>query len=210
MKVKKYFSFIFTNTRHTGSTSDGDEHSIPSRNNISKSLNSGQAQTFSQDTLKDTTAEVRESCYDVSKTAMELEKDRNERLRRKAEEEKCRREEGMEAEPVKRKKPTTSKEQSEGDELGEKDEDYIPDDESKPVTKKARKTSSLQSLIAPDTKEYRTTAADRLERRKQRSGDDTELPDSTEQPEETEEEKRKKELEHQIDEHQKELKRMEK
>ena len=109
---------------------------------------------------------MRESCYDVSKTAMELEKERDERLKRKAEDKKCRREEGMMAEPVKRKRATTAKEQGDDDQ-DEKDEDYIPDDENKPV-KKQRKTTSLQSLIALDTREYRTTAADRQERRKQR------------------------------------------
>ena len=132
-------------------------------------------QTFSQDALKDTTAEMREGCYDVSKTAMELEKERKERLERKAEDEKRRRDEGMAAEPVRRKRQG-SKEKDDDDEAGEKDEDYVPDEEDRPVTKRARKTTSLQSLIAPDTREYRTTAADRQERRKQRSGDDKELP----------------------------------
>ena len=153
-----------------------------------KGLNSGKAQTFSQDALKDMTAEMREGCYDVSKTAMELEKDRKERLQRKAEEEKRRQEEGKGPDPV-RQKRQGSKEQDDESEVGEKDEDYIPEDDSRPVMKKARKTTSLQSLLVPDTREYRTTAADRQERRKQRSGDDTELPDSTEQEEETEEEK---------------------
>ena len=77
------------------------------------------------------------------------------------------------------------------------------------MTKKTRKTTSLQSLIAPDTREYRTMAADRQERRKQRGGDNTEIPDSTEQEEETEEERRKKQLECEIEEQQKELRRME-
>ena len=71
------------------------------REEIVKRLNSGEAQTFSQDALKDTTAEMREGCYDVSKTALELEKDRKERLARKAEDEQRRREEGTAAEPVK-------------------------------------------------------------------------------------------------------------
>ena len=151
---------------------------------------------------------MREGCYDVSKTALELEKERKERLARKAEDEQRRREEGTAAEPVRRKR-TVTREQGGETEGGEKDEDYVPEDDSRPVTKKARKTMSLQSLLAPDTREYRTTAADRQECRKQRSGDDTEIPDSTEQVEETKEEKRKKQLEREIEEQQKELRRME-
>ena len=38
--------------------------------NTVKSLNSGEAQMFSQDALKDTTVEMREDCYDVSKMAI--------------------------------------------------------------------------------------------------------------------------------------------
>ena len=192
--------------RFTGITSDGDKHSIPSRE-IVKRLNSGEAQTFSQDVLKDTTAEMREGCYDVSKTALELEKDRKEWLARKAEDEQRRREEGTAAEPVKRKK-SGSKEKDDDDDEAKKDEDYVPEDEDKPVTKKTRKTTSLQSIIAPDTREYRTTVADRQERRKQRSGDEKELPDLV-QEEETEDEKRKRQLEREIKEQQKEIKRME-
>ena len=157
--------------------------------------------------MKDTTAEMREGCYDVSKTALELEKDRKERLARKAEDEQRRREEGTAAEPVKRKK-SGSKEKDDDDDEAEKDEDYVPEDEDKPVTKKPKKTTSLQSVIAPDAKEYRTTAADRQERRKQRSGDEQELPDLV-QEEETEDEKRKRQLEREIKEQQKEIKRME-
>ena len=78
--------FVYFNMQLTGIASDSDEHSVPSRG-IVKRLNSGEAQTFSQDALKDTTAEMREGCYDVSKTALELEKDRKERLAHKAEDE---------------------------------------------------------------------------------------------------------------------------
>ena len=48
------------------------------------------------------------------------------------------------------------------------------------------KTTSLQSLLQPDTKEYRTTAADREERMKERQKtemEDTEVSESLEQRE---------------------------
>ena len=44
------------------------------------------AQTFSQETQKDTTDELRESMYDVSKSVMELEVEKKDRLKRKMEE----------------------------------------------------------------------------------------------------------------------------
>ena len=172
-------------------------------------LDTDKVQTFSQDALKDTTDQMREGCYDVSRTVVELEKDKKTRLERKAEEEKRRWEEDTAAEPVRRKR-SGSKEQDEV-ETGEVDQDYMPKDEDKPISsKRVRKTTSLQALLAPDTREYHITAADREEHIKQRS-DDKDMPDSTQPPEqeETEEESRKKQLEHEIEAQEKELRRME-
>ena len=82
------------------------------------------------------------------------------------------------------------------------------------TAKKPSKTISLQSLV--EMKEYRTTAADREERMRQRaeSGEPAPTPDST-QPEtlgdeeESEESLEKKKLERDIEKQQKELKRLE-
>ena len=158
---------------------------------------------FSQDALKDTTDEMHEGCYDVSKKAMDLEKETKSRLECKVEEEKRRQEEGTAAEPVRRKRSGSKKHDEV--EAGEADEDYVPEDEDRPVSsKRARNTVSLQALLASDTREYRTMAADREERKKQRS-DNKDMPDLTQmtEQEEMEEEAKKKQLECEIEAQQK-------
>ena len=62
------------------------------------------------------------------------------------------------------------------------DIDYYPGQEDRPMsTKKPWKTTSLQALLQPDSKEYRTTVADREERMKDRQKlENQEVPDSTE------------------------------
>ena len=102
--------------------------------------------------------------YDVGRSALELEADKKERLQRKAEEERRLKEQGAAPEPVKRSR----KKEDTGDSTDNTDADfdYWPDQEDQP-TKKPRKAASLQRLLAPDSKEYRTTAADREERMKE-------------------------------------------
>ena len=124
--------------------------------------------------------------YDVGKSALELEADKKERLQKKAEDERRRKEQGVAPEPVKR-----NREGDDGDESSdnaEADIDYYPGQEERPASKKkSRKTVSLQSLLQPDSKGYRTTAADREERMKERQKlENQEVPDSTENVEETE------------------------
>ena len=53
------------------------------------------AQTFSKDTFEGTTDEMREGMYTVSQKAIDLEKEKNERLKRKAIEDKAREEAGV-------------------------------------------------------------------------------------------------------------------
>ena len=96
------------------------------------------------------------------------------------------------------------------------DIDYYPGAEDKPpAAKRTRKTASLQSLLAPDTREYRTMAADREEHMKQRT-DEKELLDSTQKDtgeqegEEDEETATKRRLEKEIEDQQKELRKLEK
>ena len=141
---------------------------------------------FSKESIKDTTHELRDSMYDVGKSALELEADKKERLRRKAEDERRRKEQGGAPELVKR-----SREGEDVDESADNtdaDIDYYPRQEDRPVsTKKPQKTASLQALLQPDNKEYRTTVADREERMKERQKlENQEVPDSTEKVEETE------------------------
>ena len=85
------------------------------------------------------------------------------------------------------------------------------------TSKKTRKTTTFDSLL--ETKEYRTTAADREERMRQRAEADqatpTPTPDSTqneapEDEEEKEESLEKQQLEQDIEKQQKELKKLEK
>ena len=172
------------------------------------------AQTFSLETLKDTTDELRTSMYDISKSVMELEAEKKDRLKRKAGEDKRQQGEGLAVEPVK-KKWTEGKEPEDSTDNIDANVDYYPGAEDKPMTpKKTGKTASLQSLLAPDTREYRTTAADREERMKQRS-DKRETPDSTQKDmeeqegQEGEEMTEKQWLERAIEDQQKELKKLE-
>ena len=172
------------------------------------------AQTFSKDTFEGTTDEMREGMYTVSQKAIELEKDKNERLKRKAQEEKARAEAGVAPLPVRRKREETQGERSDtGGENTDADFDYWPDSETS-TTKKTKRTTTFDSLL--DTKEYRTTAADREERMRQRAeAEGTPIPDSTqhvtpeEEEEETEESLERKRLEKDIEKQQKELKKLE-
>ena len=158
--------------------------------------------------------------YTVSQKAIELEKERNERLKRKAEEEKEREAAGVAPTPVKKRKDEPQGERSDtGGGNTDADIDYYPEAESS-TSKKTRKTTSLVSLF--ETKEYRTTAADRGERMRQRAevetSETTPTPDSTQRevPEEeagekeSEEMLERKKLERDIEKQQKELKKLEK
>ena len=120
----------------------------------------------------------------------------------------------MAAEPVKKKR-TEGKEPEDSTDNRDADVDYYLGAEDKPTTSKnTRKTASLQSLLAPDTREYRTTAADWEVRMKQRS-DERETPDSTQKDteeqegQEGEEMAEKQRLERAIEDQQKELKKLE-
>ena len=152
--------------------------------------------------------------YTVSKTAMELEKEKNERLKRKAQEDKARETAGVAPATVKRKRDEPQSECSDtGGENTDADIDYFPESEVT-TSKKPRKTTSFQSLV--ETKEYRTTAADREERMRQRAetGESAPIPDSTQHEtpgdeKETEESLEKKKLERDIEKQQKELKKLE-
>ena len=176
------------------------------------------AQTFSKESLKDTTDELRDSMYNVGKTALELEADKKDRLQRKAEEDQRRKEQGVAPEPVKRVREEEGMEESTDN--TDADVDYYPGQEDRPAsTKKPRKTTSLQALLQPDTKEYRTTAADREERMKERQKMETqEISDSTENIEQTEGaeaegeavETEKERLERDIEQQQKEIEKLEK
>ena len=102
--------------------------------------------------------------YDVGKSALELEADKKERLQWKAEEERKLKEQGVAPEPVKRNRKGEEVEDSTDN--TDADIDYYPGQDDQP-TKKPWKTTSLQTLLQPDSKEYRTTAADREERMKE-------------------------------------------
>ena len=139
---------------------------------------------FSKESIQDAPHELRDSMYDVGKSALELEVDKKEHLQRKAEEERRLKEQGVAPELVKRSR----KKEDAGDstDTTEADIDYYPGQEDQP-TKKPRKTTSLQSLLQPDSKEYRTTAVDREERMKERQKlESREVPDLTENVEEPE------------------------
>ena len=148
--------------------------------------------------------------YDVGRSALELEADKKERLQRKAEEERRLKEQGAAPEPVKRSR----KKENTGDSTDNTDADidYWPGQEDQP-TKKTRKMTSFESVL--ETKEYRTTAADREERMRQRAETETApTPDSTQQeaPDEEKEAEgsvEKKKLEQEIEKQQKELKKLE-
>ena len=158
--------------------------------------------------------------YTVSQKAIELEKERNERLKRKAEEEKEREAAGVAPTPVKKRKDEPQGERSDtGGEKTDADIDYYPEAESS-TSKKTRKTTSLVSLF--ETKEYRTTAADRGERMRQRAEVETsettptphstqrEVPEEEAGEKESEEMLERKKLERDIEKQQKELKKLEK
>ena len=103
--------------------------------------------------------------YTVSQKAIELEKEKNERLKRKAMEDKAREEAGVAPTPVRRKKNEAQGERSDtGGENTDADIDYWPETEV-PTSKKTRKMTSFESVL--EAKEYRTTAADREERMRQ-------------------------------------------
>ena len=153
--------------------------------------------------------------YEVGKTALELESEQAERLQRKVDEERRLKEQGAAPEPVKRSRK--KEEVDESTDNTDADIDYYPGQEEQPP-KRSRKTTSLQSLLQPDTKEYRTTAADREERMKERQKTEmegTEVPDSTEHVEETQgaeaeaPETEKERLERDIEEQQREIRRLE-
>ena len=152
--------------------------------------------------------------YEVGKSALELESEQAERLQRKADEERRMREQGEAPEPVKRnrKKGEASDDPNEDTEA---DIDYYPGLDDQP-TKKQRKTVSLASLLQPDSKEYRTTAADREERMKERKKlESMEVPDSTANVEETEGaeapmDTEKEQLQREIEQQQRELRKLEK
>ena len=152
--------------------------------------------------------------YEVGKSALELESEQAERLQRKVDEERRLKEQGAAPEPVKRSRK--KEEVDESTDNMDADIDYYPGQEDQPP-KRSRKTTSLQSLLQPDTKEYRTTAADREERMKERQKtemESTEVPDSTEHVEETQgaeaeaAETEKGRLERDIEEQQREIRRL--
>ena len=144
---------------------------------------------------------------------MQLEKDKNERLKRKAMEEKARETAGVAPAAVKKKKDEPQDERSDTGDNTDADIDYFPESEVS-TTKKTRKIPSFESLL--ETKEYRTTAADREERMRQRAETDqpAPTPDSTQHDtpgddEDKEEDLEKKKLEQDIEKQQKELKKLE-
>ena len=173
---------------------------------------------FSTESIQDTPPELRDSMYDVGKSALELEADKKDRLQRKAEEEQRLKEQGVAPEPVKRSRK--NEDASESTDNTDANVDYWPRQEDQPM-KKPRKTVSLQRLLEPDSKEYRTTAANREERMKERQKlEKPEVPDSTENVEETRRagaeaeaeaaETEKERLERDIEEQQRELRKLEK
>ena len=158
--------------------------------------------------------EMREGMYTVSQKAIELEKEKNERLKRKALEDKAREAAGAAPTPVRRKREEPQGERSDtGGENTDADIDYWPGSEV-PTSKKTKKTTTFDNLL--ETKEYRTTAADREERMRQRAetGQTATTPDSTQHEapddeEETEESLEKRKLEQDIEKQQKDLKKLE-
>ena len=150
--------------------------------------------------------------FTVSQKAIELEKEKNERLKRKAMEDKAREEAGVAPTPMRRKREEAQGEHSDtGGKNTDVDVYYWPEDEV-PTSKKTKKTTTFESVL--EAKEYRTTAVDQEECMRQRA--ETEAaptPDSTQQEgpdkEETEENVEKKKLEQEIESQQKELKKME-
>ena len=142
------------------------------------------AQTFSKESIEEATHELRDSMYEVGKSALELESEQAERLQRKAEEERRLKDQGVAPEPVKRSRK--KEEAGDSTDTTEADIDYYPGQDDQP-TKRPQKTTSLQTLLQPDIKEYRTTAADREEKMKERQKlQSLEVPESTEDVEETE------------------------
>ena len=152
--------------------------------------------------------------YEVGKSALELESEQAERLQRKADEDRRMREQGEAPEPVKRNRKKGEASDDSNDDT-EADIDYYPGLDDQP-TKRQRKTVSLASLLQPDSKEYRTTAADREERMKERQKlQSMEVPDSTANVEETEGaeapmDTEKEQLQREIEQQQRELRKMEK
>ena len=123
--------------------------------------------------------------YEIGKSALELESEQANRLQRKMAEERKLKEQGVAPELVKRSRKKEEIDKSADN--TDADIDYYPGQEDQPP-KRSRKMTSLQSLLQPDTKEYRTTAADREERMKERQKTEmegTEVRDSSEQREET-------------------------
>ena len=171
------------------------------------------AQTFSKDSIKEAPTELRDSMYEVGKSALELETEQAERLQRKAEEDRRLREQGEAPEPVKRNRKKGEASDDPTDDT-EADIDYYPGLDNQP-TKRQRKTVSLASLLQPDNKEYRTTAADREERMKERQKlQNMEVPDSTANVEETEGaeaemDTEKEQLQREIEQQQRELRKLE-
>ena len=146
--------------------------------------------------------------YEVGKSALELESEQAERLQRKVEEERMRKEQGVAPGPVKRRRK--KEDVDEPTDNTEADIDYFPGIEDRPAAKKSRKTTSLQSVL--ETKEYKMTAADREERMRQRAEEptpDSMQPETTEGEGETETVVEKKQLERDIEQQQKELKKLE-
>ena len=123
------------------------------------------------------------------------------------------REQGEAPEPVKRNRKKGEAGDDPTDDT-EADIDYYPGLDDQP-TKRQRKTASLASLLQPDSKEYRTTAADREERMKEKQKlQSMEIPDSTENVEEAEGaeapmDTEKEQLQREIEQQQRELKKLE-
>ena len=152
--------------------------------------------------------------YEVGKSALELESEQAERLQRKADEDRRMKEQGEAPEPVKRNRRKEEPSDDPTDDT-EADIDYYPGLDDQP-TKRQRKTVSLASLIQPDSKEYRTTAADREERMKERQKlQSMEVPESTKNVEGTEGaeaqiDTEKEQLQREIEQQQRELRKLEK